>query len=152
MINSTVLELTNKVEMVPIDLLKPFPNNPRTHTPAEEKQLMENIQKFGMLIPLLVNRAKGREGIIVGGNFRLEVYKKLGIKMVSVMYISIKDEAIERELNLRLNRNQGSWDWNLLKEYAIDDLIKVGFDEIDLSKYWDNELGVEDDHFDVDKL
>ena len=151
MINSTVLELTNKVEMVPIDLLKPFPNNPRTHTPAEEKQLMENIQKFGMLIPLLVNRAKGREGIIVGGNFRLEVYKKLGIKMVSVMYISIKDEAIERELNLRLNRNQGSWDWNLLKEYAIDDLIKVGFDEIDLSKYWDNELGVEDDHFDVDK-
>jgi hypothetical protein len=102
-----------------------------------------------MVIPLLVNSASGREGIVIGGNFRLEVYKKLKIELVSVMYINVADDATERELNLRLNRNQGSWDWNLLKEYTIDDLIKVGFDEIDLGKYWDNELGVEDDNFDA---
>ncbi len=88
---------------------------------------------------------------MIGGNFRLSIYKKLGINLVSVQYINITDEKTEQELNLRLNRNQGSWSWDLLKEYAIDDLIKVGFDEIDLSKYWDNELGVEDDNFDIKK-
>lgn len=151
MINSPVPQLTHKIEMVSIDRLKPYPNNPRTHTKVEEDQLTENIKKFGMVMPILVNSAPGREGIVIGGNFRLEVYKKLKIELVSVMYINVVDEATERELNLRLNRNQGSWDWNLLKEYAIDDLIKVGFDEIDLGKYWDNELGVEDDNFDAKK-
>ena len=151
MINSTVPELTNRIEMVSIDKLKFYPKNPRAWSAIEEKQLTESIQKFGMVSPLLVNCAPNREGIVIGGNFRLSIYKKLGIKLVSVIYIKIENESLESELNLRLNRNQGSWSWELLKAYDIDELLKVGFDEIDLSKYWDNELGVEDDHFDMDK-
>lgn len=151
MINSIVPELTNRIEMIPIDKLKFYPKNPRAWSAVEEKQLTESIQKFGMVSPLLVNCAPNREGLVIGGNFRLSIYKKLGIKLVSVIYIKIEDEKLERELNLRLNRNQGSWDWQLLKEYEIDDLLKVGFDEVDLGKYWDNELGVEDDLFDIDK-
>lgn len=151
MINTTVPELTNRIEMVPIDKLKFYPKNPRAWSAVEEKQLTESIQKFGMVSPLLVNCAPNREGIVIGGNFRLSIYKKLGIKLISVIYIKIEDENLERELNLRLNRNQGSWDWQLLKEYEIDELLKVGFDEVDLGKYWDNELGVEDDLFDIDK-
>jgi DNA modification methylase len=151
MTQSTVPSLTQKIEMVDIELLKPYPNNPRVWSAVEEKQLTESIQKFGMVSPLLVNSSPGRKGLVIGGNFRLSIYKKVGIKLVSVQYINITDEKTEQELNLRLNRNQGSWSWDLLKEYAIDDLIKVGFDEIDLSKYWDNELGVEDDNFDIKK-
>ena len=140
MTQSTVSTLTQKIEMVSIELLKPYPNNPRVWSAVEEKQLTESIQKFGMVSPLLVNSSPGREGLVIGGNFRLSIYKKLGIKLVSVQHINITDEKTEQELNLRLNRNQGSWSWDLLKEYSIDDLIKVGFNEIDLSKYWDNEL------------
>jgi DNA modification methylase len=136
---------------VPIENLRPYPQNPRTWSSTDEKQLTESIQKFGMLIPLIVNSAHDRENIVIGGNFRLEIYKKLGIQMVQVIYVTIEDEAKERELNLRLNKNQGNWDWDILKEYQIDDLIGVGFDEIDLGKFWDSELGVEDDHFDLKK-
>lgn len=137
--------------MVDIGLLKPYPNNPRVWSSIEEKHLTDSIKKFGMVSPLLVNSAPGREGIVIGGNFRLSIYKKLGLNPVSVLYVNIADVEVELELNLRLNRNQGSWDWNLLKEYAIENLIKVGFEEMDLGKYWDNELGVEDDNFDAKK-
>lgn len=134
---------------VAIETLRPFPNNPRVWTEADEKHLTESIQEFGILLPLLVNNATGREGIVLGGNFRLSIYKKLGIKLVPVIYVSIANEKKEKELNLRLNKNQGSWDWDLLKEYDIENLLTIGFDELDLGKFWDNELSSEDDHFDV---
>lgn len=131
--------------------LKPYPNNPRSWSRTDEEQLTESIKQFGMVVPLLVNSAQNRKNIVIGGNFRLEMYKKLKIEKAPVTYICIEDETKERELNLRLNRNQGTWDWDLLKEFNIDELINVGFDEVDLGKFWDNELGVEDDHFDVKK-
>ncbi|MDP2585465.1 MAG: DNA modification methylase [Candidatus Levybacteria bacterium] len=135
----------------PIETLRPFPKNPRTWDDVDERNLTESIQKFGILLPLLVNNAKGREGIVIGGNFRLSIYKKLGIQMVPVIYVSIEDEEKERELNIRLNLNQGNWDWELLKEYKIDDLLSYGFNEINLGKFWDSELAIENDHFDLKK-
>ncbi len=150
-VTSNIPDLTGKIEIVPIEILKHYPKNPRTWTNIEVDHLSESFLDYGQVLPLLVSRAKGRENYVIGGNFRLDVLKKLGIKTVKVIYIRIEDEKKERELNLRLNRNQGSWDWELLKEYEIDDLLKVGFEEVDLGKYWDNELGVEDDHFNVKK-
>ena len=146
------LDTSRKIELVPTDNLKPFHGNPRTHTPVQEQTLTEGVLKFGRLIPLLVNNAPGRENIIIGGNFRWEIYKKLGIKMVEVIYINEPDLKRERELNLRLNQNQADFNWNALKEaYTIDELLSAGFGEVDLERYWDNELGVEDDHFNIDK-
>lgn len=142
---------SKEIVEVSIDQLKPFPGNPRVWDDTDERQLTESIQEFGMLLPLVVNSAKGRENLVIGGNFRLAIYKKLGVQIVPVVFVNIEDETKERELNLRLNRNQGNWDWDLLKNYATEELIKVGFDEIDLGKYWDNELSVEDDHFDIQK-
>ena len=140
---------SKQIAEVPIETLKLFPKNPRTWDDVDEKNLTESIQTFGMLLPLLVNNAKGREGIVIGGNFRLSIYKKLGIQMVPVLYVAIEDERKERELNVRLNLNQGNWDWELLKEYEIGDLLSYGFNEINLGKFWDSELAVENDHFDL---
>ena len=96
------LPITSKqIVEVPIDALKPFPKNPRTWDDIDEKNLTESIQTFGLLLPLLVNNAKGREGIVIGGNFRLSIYKKLGIQMVPVLYVAIEDEkkrtGVERQ-------------------------------------------------------
>ncbi len=140
------------VVKVPIDLLKPFPKSPHIHDHIKEERLTESIKANGQLIPLIVNKAKGRENIVIGGSFSLSIYKKLKFEEVLVLYVDIVDEAKERELNIRLNLTYGYWDWDLLKEnYSVEDLITWGFDEIDLSKYWDNELSVEDDYFDIDK-
>jgi ParB-like chromosome segregation protein Spo0J len=49
MTNSTFPQLTQKIEMVEINLLKPYPGNPRTWSAVEEKHLTESIKKFGMV-------------------------------------------------------------------------------------------------------
>lgn len=151
MSDTPIPSTSKEIVEVPIDALRPFPGNPRTWDETDERQLTESVQEFGMLVPLVVNQANGRENIVIGGNFRLSIYKKLGVQKVPVVFVTIEDETKERELNLRLNRNQGAWDWDLLKNYATEELIKVGFDEIDLGKYWDSELAVEEDHFDIQK-
>ena len=140
------------VVKVPIDLLKPFPKSPHIHDHIKEERLTESIKANGQLIPLIVNKAKGRENIVIGGSFSLSIYIKLKFEEVLVLYVDIADEAKERELNIRLNLTYGYWDWDLLKEnYSVEDLITWGFDDVDLSKYWDNELSVEEDNFDIDK-
>lgn len=145
------IHTTKEISLVSVDSLKPYPHNPRTWDDSDEKHLMESIKKFGVTIPLLVNNAPNRENIVIGGNFRLAVCKKMKIATVPVVYISLPDENEERELNLRLNKNRGTWDYELLKEYDIGELLHVGFDEIDLGRFWDNELATEDDNFDEKK-
>ena len=35
--------------------LKPRPNNPRTHTPRQIKQIAASIQEFGFINPVLID-------------------------------------------------------------------------------------------------
>jgi DNA modification methylase len=79
------------------------------------------------------------------------VAKELGIEQVPVVFLNIPSLEREKELNLRLNRNTGEWDWELLKGFDMDLLLDVGFDDVDLGHVWDDSLETEDDGFDVDK-
>lgn len=144
-------KLNIQVVFIPINDLKSSEYNPRRWNQQETSHLKESIERFGMVDPILVNKAKNRVNIVIGGHFRLHIAKELGYKVVPVVYLNIPDLKKEKELNLRLNKNIGEWDWDLLKEYAIDDLLKIGFDEVDLSKFWDNELSVEENNFNVEK-
>ncbi|EKD57448.1 MAG: ParB protein, partial [uncultured bacterium] len=126
-----------KVEYVDIRSLKKPPYNPRKSVEADEVQLMESIKKFGTVDPLIVNNAPERMGIVIGGNFRLSVLKKLGYKEVPVVFVNIPDIKQEQELNLRLNRNTGSWDWKILSEYFNEDFLAgVGFTSEEFDKYF----------------
>ena len=51
---------------------------------------------------------------------------------------------------MRLNRNTGQWDLELLKSFDIEFLLDVGFDDSDLASIWDAHLGVEDDEFNTE--
>lgn len=64
-----------------------------------------------------------------------------------VVYVNIPEVEREKELNLRLNRNSGEWDFDLLKDFDLDLLLDVGFEELELSNAWDMGLGVEDNGF-----
>lgn len=139
-----------KIVMVKIGELKPSTYNPRTWSEETTKQLAESIQRFGMVDPLLVNGATERKNIVIGGHFRLKVAKELGYKEVPVVYLDISDEAKEKELNLRLNKALGDWDWELLAEFDDTLLADVGFssEEMDLIFDIDTE---ETENFDLDK-
>jgi len=136
-----------KIFQVPISELKPSTYNPRKWSAGSIKQLAESIKRFGLVDPILVNGADNRKNILIGGHFRLKIAKDLGYQKVPVVYINIPDIEKEKELNLRLNRNTGEWDFEILKEFDIDLLLDVGFNDSDLSVIWDEALGVEDDEF-----
>lgn len=144
-------ELQLKIFNVPISELTPTPNNPRSWSEKQKKDLRKSIEKFGLCEPLLVNNAKSHKNELIGGNFRLETARTLGYKTVPVVYISLEDEGMIRELNLRLNRNTGSFNIDMLKDFDVDLLFDVGFDDKDLSDIWDDVLEIEDDNFKVDE-
>ncbi len=138
------------VSYVKIGELRSAEYNPRKWDQASISQLKESITRFGIIDPVIVNRAPGRENVVIGGHFRLFVAKELGYSEVPVVYVKIPDLEKERELNLRLNRNTGQWDFELLKEFDINLLLDVGFDDSDLAPIWD-QLETEADGFDLEK-
>ena len=121
------------VEYVSTSSLKSPEYNPRSWSKEAIAQLTESIKKYGLVDPLLVNSAKGREGVVVGGNFRLSVAKTLKIETVPIVKINLPDLEREKELCLRLNRNTGDWNWEMLAAFDQNLLQQIGFtsEEID---------------------
>ena len=115
------------IKYVDIKLLKPAEYNPRKHDKAAAEQLKESITRFGAVDPLIVNQAPGRENIVVGGHFRLEVLKELKYTEAPVVYVNIPEIEREKELNIRLNKNTGEFDWDLLAKFDESFLSQVGF-------------------------
>jgi len=139
----------NKLEVVYIDIndLKASEYNPRIWSQESIKNLTKSIQQFGLVSPILCNSTPSRRNIVIGGNFRIEIARKLGINSIPVVYLNIPDIEKEKELNLRLNRNTGEWDFDLLKEFDMGLLLETGFDNKDLSDIWDSNMETEDDGF-----
>jgi ParB-like chromosome segregation protein Spo0J len=117
---------------VPTADLRASEYNPRKWSPELEAHLTESIKKYGIVDPLLVNNAPERRNIVIGGHFRLSVIKKLKIKEVPVVYINIPDLEKEKELNIRLNKNVGEFDWNLLATFDEAFLNDIGFSSEEL--------------------
>lgn len=142
---------TLNITDVPIEQLNPAIYNPRKWSDKQRSDLRQSMKRFGLVDPIIVNKAPKRKNIVIGGHFRLDIAKELGYKTVPVVYLTIPNLKKEKELNLRLNRNQGEWDTDMLKTFDMDILLDVGFDNSDLSSIWDDALSTEDDNFDVEK-
>jgi DNA modification methylase len=130
-----------KVYYVPINQLKPATYNPRKWNASATTQLKESIKRFGLVDPFIVNSAPNRKNVIIGGHFRWTIAKEMGIKEVPIVYVNIPNIEREKELNLRLNKNTGDWDWNLLADFDESFLSNVGFSSEDL----DEIFNIEDD-------
>ena len=79
---------------------------------------------------------------------RLHIAKDLGFKEVPVVYINIPDIEKEKELNLRLNKNTGEFDWNLLAKFDESFLADVGFSSEELDDVFNVDIPEE---FDLEK-
>jgi len=104
------MDKSKKINISYVDssALLPAAYNPRSWDEVAMAKLTESIRRFGLIDPLIVNSSPGRKNIIIGGHFRYEVAKRLGIKKVPVVYLNIPNIEKEKELNLRLNRNTGN--------------------------------------------
>lgn len=137
-----------KIEYVDINLLSPAEYNPRKWDETQKKNLAESIKRFGNVDPVIVNSNDDRKNIVIGGHFRLEVCKELGHTTMPVVYVDLSPEK-EKELNLRLNKNQGEFDWNLLANFEESFLADIGFDSEALDVIFEEDT--QEEQFDLEK-
>ncbi len=71
------------VELRPIDVLKPFPRNARTHGIKQIQQLSASIKEFGFTAPVLVDA----DGEILADHARVEAAKLLGMDQVPTIRV-----------------------------------------------------------------
>tara|TARA_R110000824_G_scaffold62964_1_gene166217 strand:+ start:92 stop:541 length:450 start_codon:yes stop_codon:yes gene_type:complete len=132
------------IESRKISELKFAEYNPRTISKKQFKDLKASLKKFGLIDPIIINSSKDRHNIIIGGHQRSRAWLDLGNDTIPcvILDLPINDEM---ELNLRLNKNGGKFDDDLLLNYFDEEvLLEVGFTQndfnINLDKYEDNAI------------
>ena len=131
--------MKQEIKYIPIHELKPSEYNPRIASERQEKDLEESLKRFGLVDPFIVNSSPERKNIIIGGHFRWRTAKKLGYKEVPVVYVDIPELQKEKELNIRLNKNTGDFDWGLLAEFDEAFLSDAGFSSEELDDIFEIE-------------
>ena len=84
-----------------IEKLRPWDKNPRSIGKKELNRLVEQIRDLRQYKPLIITP----EGVVLGGNMRLQAYKKLGLKEVWVSVVTPKNE--KEMLEYALSDNDG---------------------------------------------
>lgn len=140
--NSGLPKIFWKNETRDISTLKPAKYNPRFWSDKARQDLKNSLQKFSLADPIVINT----DDTIIGGHFRIEMLKEKGISEVDVRVPSRKLTKVEeKELNLRLNKNLGDWNFEGLAGFDEDLLKDVGFDSEDLDKIFKEDDKPEDD-------
>ena len=113
--------------------------NPRQLSHHDAEHIRRSIEKFGLADPLVINI----DGQIIGGHQRkrimlaLEAYGPDAIVDVRIPSRALVKREIE-ELNIRLNRNTGEFDFDILaNEFNMTDLLNWGFTDFDFSMHED---------------
>lgn len=131
---------------VPIADLKFADYNPRVITEKQVEDLKRSIEKFGVVEPVVVNQHPDRLNVIVGGHQRVRILGLLDHKEVPVFYVNLPLEE-ERELNIRLNKNGGEFDWDkLANEFSVDELVDYGFTKAELGMAEDDKALIDTDN------
>lgn len=109
--------------------LKKLPNNPRYIKSDDMERLVASIKVNGDFFearPLILSDRTG-ELVVIAGNQRYEAAKQLGLKTVPTFLIKNLTEDREREIVIRDNVSNGSFDWDILaNEYSYAELEDWG--------------------------
>lgn len=125
------------IKYYPADDLVMAEYNPRQLTKDQYTQLKDSIMRFGLVDPLIVNKNKERKNILVGGHQRLRIAKEMGVESIPCVEVDLTLDQ-EKELNIRLNKNVGEWDFDALANYFdVGELTEWGFSNDDLQFYED---------------
>jgi DNA modification methylase len=130
--------------------LVPQEVNPRQITDKQMKDLTKSLKKYNLVeIP-----AVDLDGKILAGHQRIKALQLLGRgeEMIDVRIPNrelTEDEA--KQYLIASNALGGDWDFSALKSFDLDLLLDVGFNEIELSKFWDKDVELKDDPIDIEK-
>jgi hypothetical protein len=132
-----------KLEKRNIDDLSKSTKNPRKLSKHDAHHLQQSIEKFGLCQPIIINWDQK----VIGGHQRLRALKKAKIKTVDVYVPDAPlSEGEVDELGIRLNKNIGNWDFDILaNSWDPGNLVDWGFtmEELHLESLPDGEEGEE---------
>ena len=120
-----------KIDYMRVCELRPYPNNARTHSKKQVRQIANSIAKFGFCNPVLIDDDKQ----IIAGHGRVEAAKLLGIDAVPTCRLSHLSEADKRAYILADNKlaEKAGWDKQIL---AIELQCLIDLDvEIELTGF-----------------
>jgi len=131
--------------------LVPYKDNPRTLSATQLEGLKRSLKKFNLAELPAINT----DGTLVAGNQRVLALSLLG-RGDEEIEVRVPNrpltEAEFRDYLLTSNRSGGSWDFEkLAQEFNLEELLTAGFDSIDLSNIFDDNLEVTDDELDIEK-
>ncbi len=130
------VQMAQRIELWPLDRLKPYEKNARTHSPEQVSQIAKSIVEFGFTNPILVDSSDG----IIAGHGRLTAAYELDLSTVPVVVLDHLSERQRKAYVLADNQlalNAG-WDMELLRS-ELKDLVSDDFD-ISLLGFSDEEL------------
>ena len=135
----SLVALADRIELWPVDRLRPYERNPRTHSEAQVVQIAASMVEFGWTNPILVDENAG----ILAGHGRLLAARKLSLAEVPVIRFEHLSEAQKRAYLIADNAlalNAGWDDAQLAAELAWlrderFDLDLVGFDTTELERF-----------------
>ena len=145
---------TTEMQLVDINKLIPYVNNARTHNAQQINKLRSSLREFGFINPVIIDRNFN----VIAGHGRIMAAKEEGINEVPCVFVDYLTEAQKKAYILADNRMamDAGWDEELLKVeiealQADDfDISLTGFDESELSGFFDTVDDAKDDDFDVD--
>ncbi len=106
--NSKTVWMAYQVVQTPINHLKPYAHNNRTHTAMSVVRLKDSIKQFGFVVPILATGS----GEVIAGHGRLEAAKQLGLDHVPVVTADHLSRAEIRALRIADNKLAELSDWN----------------------------------------
>ncbi len=133
-----------------VNNLVPQDVNPRKIDDKQMSDLKKSLAKFNLVeIPAI-----DLNGKILAGHQRIKALQLLGrgeeLIDVRIPNRQLTEDEVKRYL-VSSNALGGDWDFEKLKSFDLDLLIDIGFDQIDLSHFWDKELEIKDEDFDVEE-
>lgn len=125
---------------IPINDLKEYKNNSRTHSEEQITQIVNSIKEFGFTNPILIDN----KNLIIAGHGRLLAAKKLDLKEVPTIVLNNLSEEQKKAYIIADNQlamNAG-WDFEMLKNEIMTiaddiDLNLLGFNEQELANIID---------------
>ena len=115
--------------------LKPYKNNPRTHSEAQIDRLVRSFKEFGFTNPILVDKNLN----VVAGHGRLMAAEVLGLETVPTITLDHLDEDQKKAYVIADNQLAvaAGWDDDILQA-EIASLSEAGFDTTILG--WGDDL------------
>ena len=103
------------IQQWPLERLRPYAKNAKTHGPDQVAKIAASMAEFGWTVPVLVSA----EGEVIAGHGRILAAGELGLNQVPVIVLEHLSEAQRRAYRIADNKltELGGWDDALLPHW-----------------------------------